>query len=153
MAVTAIIFGALIGTSLMTLFSYFLSKKTDRNFREPDILNQLLFDLQLIEFKKKPLIPGWILHYVVGFIFVVGFHVFWNVTTVNPSQISGSILGLFCGFIGIAGWHLIFKLHPKPPSIALKKYYIHLLVAHIIFGWGSAVGYKLNFFITNNLTS
>ena len=150
MAVTAIISGALIGTSMMTLFSYFLSKISDKNFSEPDLLNQLLVNLQIFEFSKEPVMPGWILHYVVGFIFVAGFHVFWNVTTIDPSFLSGSILGLFCGFIGVTGWHLVLLLHPKPPSIALKKYYIHLLVAHIIFGLGSAVGYKLNIFITNN---
>lgn len=150
MAATAIIYGTLLGTSLMTLFSYFLSRKTGRNFREPDILNQLFFNFQIFDFNEKPLIPGWILHYVIGLIFVTGFHVFWKVTSVNPSLLSGSILGLICGFIGVAGWHLVFLLHPKPPSIALKKYYIHLLAAHIIFGWGAAAGYKLNILFSNN---
>ncbi|HET8866423.1 MAG TPA: hypothetical protein VFM80_12060 [Gracilimonas sp.] len=143
MAVAFILFGTLTGTSLMTLFSYFLSRKANRNFREPVLLNQLLFDLPLFEFKSKPILPGWILHYAVGFIFVIGFHFFWKMASITPSLLSGSILGLFCGMLGVAGWHLVFLLHPKPPSIELKEYYIHLIVAHIIFGFGAAAGYKL----------
>lgn len=92
---------------------------------------------------RKPVIPGWVLHYVIGFIFVIGFHFFWKVTSVTPSLLSGSLLGLLCGFMGIAGWHLVFLLHPKPPSINLKEYYLHLIVAHILFGLGAAAGYKL----------
>lgn len=143
MAVAAILFGTLTGTSVMTLFSYSLSRITDRNFREPVILNQLLFNIQTFGFKSKPIIAGWILHYAVGYVFVIGFHFFWKLTYANPSLLSGSLLGLFCGIIGVTGWHLVFLLHPKPPSIDLKKYYIHLIVAHIFFGLGTAAGYKL----------
>lgn len=143
MAVTAIFLGTLTGTSLMTLFSYYLSRKTNRNFREPVLLNQLLVNFQPFEFNKKPILPGWILHYVVGVIFVTGFHFFWKMTSVTPSFLNGSILGLFCGMIGVAGWHLVFMLHPKPPSIELKEYYVHLIVAHIIFGFGAVAGYRL----------
>lgn len=71
-------------------------------------------------------------------------------TSVDPSFLSGSFFGLICGFIGVAGWHFVLSIHPKPPLIDLKKYYIHLLVAHIIFGWGAALGYKLNIFFSNN---
>lgn len=143
MAAIAILFGSLIGTTLMTSFSYYLSRKTNRHFREPVLLNQLLFNFQLFEFIRKPISPGWILHYTIGFLFVTGFHFFWKVTPVVPSLLSGSILGLVCGFIGVAGWHLMFALHPNPPSIELKKYYIHLVVAHIIFGLGAVIGYKI----------
>lgn len=143
MAVNAILFGTLTGTSLMTLISYYLSRKANRNFREPDLLNQLIFNFKPFGFIKKPVFPGWILHYAVGLIFVIGFHFFWKVTSITPSLLSGSLLGLICGFIGVAGWHLVFLLHPNPPSIELKEYYIHLIVVHIFFGLGAAAGYEL----------
>ncbi len=69
MAAPAIHYGTLTGTSLMTLFSYYLSRKANRNFREPVLMNQLIFNFQLFEFIRKPILPVCILHYAVGFIF------------------------------------------------------------------------------------
>ncbi len=134
--------GSIFGTSAMTMFSYFLSGKSKKQFKEPVLLNKLLSDLYFIRYLKKNSVPGWLLHYFVGTIFATFSHVLWKTSKVNPTIQSGLYLGLMYGLIGITGWHLIFKLYPNPPAINLQEYYLHLLAAHLIFGCGTALGYK-----------
>ncbi|MEX0720147.1 MAG: hypothetical protein WD059_05735 [Balneolaceae bacterium] len=143
MAVLKILFGSIAGTSLMTLFSYLMAYELNRQFKEPELLNELLFQSYFYESSGKPTAAGWLLHYLIGIIFVTCFHFFWMLTVVEPTFFSGTLLGLASGFIGISGWHLTFRIHHKPPSINLSTYYFHLLAAHIIFGWGAAAGYNL----------
>lgn len=129
--------GAVAGTSAMTLFSYYLSYKTDKQFKEPVLLNQLL------RISNRNSLAGWNLHYLIGFLFTAGSHSFWKCKKIDPTFHSGLLLGLMYGFIGILGWHILFKLHSNPPSIKLRMYFFHLLAAHVIFGLGSTAGYKL----------
>lgn len=144
MAVIRIILGALAGTTVMTLFSYYLSYKLGRQFKEPVILNKLYRRLVVrgTALKAIPVI-GWIFHYFIGTVFMVLYHFIWRLTAVEPSLLSGSVLGFFSGFIGIAGWSLMFNLHPDPPSVNFRKYYLQLISAHVIFGIGAVIGYTL----------
>ncbi|MEX0608852.1 MAG: hypothetical protein WD016_10890 [Balneolaceae bacterium] len=134
-----ILTGALVGTSVMTLFSYYLSNKTNKQFKEPVLLNKLIYHSTPI----KNIMPGWMIHYSVGFFFMLGFHFFWKFTPFNPTFLSSTFLGLMGGLLGIAGWHFIFRLHADPPIVDFPKYYLHLLAAHVVFGWGATAGYTL----------
>lgn len=140
-AISQIILGVLVGTSLMTLFSYLMTYEVKEQFREPQLLNELLnrsgFNI------KNAWLSGWLLHYGMGAIFVIVYHFIWQFTAINPSLLSGSIFGFVNGFIGIAGWWTVFYIHKNPPSVDFNDYYIHLIVAHIIFGIGAAVGYGI----------
>ncbi|CAN5449666.1 hypothetical protein BH23BAC3_BH23BAC3_25330 [soil metagenome] len=138
-----ILSGAVIGTSLMTLFSYYLSYRSNKEFEEPELLNKLIHSSRLpVSVKKNPA-AGWILHYSVGTGFTVCYHFIWKRNKVNPIFKNSTLLGGISGIIGISGWHLLFMIHSNPPSIYLRDYYLHLLAAHIVFGWGAATGYKL----------
>lgn len=138
-----ILLAAVIGTSMMTLFSYYASNKWNSPFREPILLNKLIFRTSSYKSETFPVLPGWILHYTVGLAFAVIFHFIWTFTPVTPSILTGAILGLAAGFIGIFGWHLMLSLHPDPPFKNSRKFYPHLLVAHIIYGMGAVSGYEL----------
>lgn len=142
MKIPKILTASLVGTSVMTAFSYYLSGKTKREFKEPVLLNASMTSSRFNGLMKKNSPPGWILHYSVGFTFTVCYHYYWKSSRTDPSFQNSTLLGLLNGIIGISGWHLLFKIHPNPPSLNLKDYYFHLMAAHIIFGWGTAAGYK-----------
>ena len=138
-----ILSATIIGTSLMTLFSYFAANQWKSPFREPALLNKLLYRSPFYKWKTLPVLPGWFFHYFIGLMFVVAYHLLWTNTSISPTVINGLILGFISGFIGIAGWILMFSIHPDPPFVNSRKYYPHLLAAHVIFGAGAVFGYEL----------
>lgn len=138
-----LLFSAIVGTSAMTLFSYFVSKSENENFREPDILGQLIKRLPLNVSKESSEIAGWCTHYAIGVLFVALYNELWQETYIKPTVTSGAFLGAISGLSGIAGWKGIFEIHPHPPAKDLKKYFEHLFLAHLVFGIFSTATYKL----------
>jgi len=131
----------IVSTTLMTAFSYYFSWLRNKQFKEPEILNELLWRLRLIKGsggKNHP--AGWTIHYVVGFIFVIAYHIFWNKTEYEPTFGTSILLGALSGVIGVVGWRITFGTHPDPPTLDFKEYYVQLLIAHIIFGAGAYLG-------------
>lgn len=138
-----IILGVLVGTSLMTLCSYFFSHLLNKQFREPVLLHQLLERSLMLDKPKIPAWIGWLLHYSVGISFVILYHFFWHSTAVDPNATSGLLLGLASGLLGVSGWLFFFWIHSEPPSIDFKTFYLQLIVVHLIFGLGATFGYLL----------
>jgi hypothetical protein len=130
MTMLPIIKSGLAGTSAMTLFSYLISVKKKENFREPRVLADLISRLVPAMGKSNAAIEGW------------GYHKLWKTGRVKPGVLSGSLLGAASGVAGILVWKVVFKLHPNPPAKNLKKYFGHLLFAHVVFGAGAGLGYK-----------
>lgn len=142
MRTAKILSSTLIGTSAMTLFSYLISEADNRNYREPRILGQLVKRLPGETSEKSSEIAGWSAHYGVGLLFVALYHELWKRGKIKPSVVSGAIIGAASGLVGVAGWETVFKIHPNPPAKNLKRYFGHLILAHIVFGIFSAVTYK-----------
>lgn len=134
---------AIVGTSAMTLFSCLVSRSMDRNFREPEILDQLIKRLPDQHSGESGKLAGWIIHYTVGIFFVVIYNELWKRKKITPSLTSGAMLGAASGLAGIGGWKVVFDVHPDPPAKNLKRYFGHLMLAHIVFGISSAITYKL----------
>jgi hypothetical protein len=134
---------AIVGTSAMTLFSYLISKKENKNYREPEILGQLVKRLPTDTSKKSADIAGWFAHYTVGTLFVTLYNELWKRKKIEPTFTSGALLGAASGIVGIVGWKLFFESHPNPPAKNLKSYFGHLFLAHIVFGIFSSATYKL----------
>lgn len=132
---------AVTGTSAMTLFSYIISENKNKQFREPEILAQLIQRLFPNHHKIITHAEGWFLHYAVGTMFCIAYDQLWKGK--KPTLSSGVLLGALCGLVGITVWKATLTLHPNPPAIDFKKYASHLLVAHLIFGGVSALGYRL----------
>ncbi|WP_198675235.1 hypothetical protein [Pleomorphovibrio marinus] len=137
-----IIKSGLAGTSAMTLFSYLISVKKKENFREPRVLADLITRLVPAMGKSNAAIEGWGLHYLAGHMFCWCYHTLWKTGRVKPGILSGSLLGAASGLAGILVWKVVFKLHPNPPAKNLKKYFGHLLLAHVVFGVFAGLGYK-----------
>ena len=138
-----IIIVSLLATSAMTLFSYTMSASFRELFKEPVLLSFILIktNLELSVQTKKYL--AWLLHYFIGFIFVLAYHLIWLYNILYISIISALLLGIISGIIGIIGWVLIFKIADYHPNIDFKGYYIQLFFAHIIFAIVAAIAYYL----------
>ena len=137
-----IISSAIIGTSAMTLFSYLVSESKEENFREPKILADLIQRARPEMNKPTSTLAGWTLHYIAGIAFTGIFSKLWEKTSLKPRVRTGLVLGAASGLVGIATWDLIFRNHPNPPHKNRRKYFGHLLLAHLVFGTFSAIGYN-----------
>jgi len=139
MQVRKAISAGLYGTTAMTAFSYALAARKKNDFREPALLAKILHRKGL----KKPVakISGWLVHYAVGFLFTFVYDAVWRKKNVRIVP-SGIGMGGICGLIAIAAWKTTFKLQTIPPLISYKKFYRQLVIAHLVFGYFSALGYK-----------
>ncbi len=140
-AIVIILLSAFIGTTLMTIFSYFLSYIFKNQFKEPVLLQKLLENSDWVGEGSLNIIAGWLLHYGAGIGFVIIYYLLWNFAGVQPSFFTGGLLGLASGFLGVGVWWMIFKIHRNPPAINLSAYFLHLVVVHIVFGIGATAGY------------
>jgi hypothetical protein len=138
-----IIAATVVGTSVMTLFSYLMSRNQKKNFTEPDVLSEIVAEnnSSLSKEESKPI--GWGAHYGVGLAFTGLYSQVWEHTPIKPSLASGAALGALSGLAGILGWTQLFDFHHPTSSDYRKKYYAQLMAAHIIFGMGAAAGYKM----------
>lgn len=139
--VLIILVSAFTGTTLMTLFSYFLTYILKTQFKEPVLLYKLLEKSAWIEEESINVPVGWLLHYAAGIGFVIFYYLLWSFTALKISFFNGGLLGLASGFFGVGVWWIIFRIHQNPPSINLKDYFIHLIAVHIIFGLGATTCY------------
>ena len=135
----------ILGTSAMTIFSYLVSELMSDNFREPEIMS-LLFKNLSITFLQYGTYLGclaWVFHYIIGFSFVFIYVKLWDKNTIRPNIISGIFLGAITGIIGIIGWYITLRIHPNPPTVNLRNFFILLFFAHIVFGIFATLGYVL----------
>jgi hypothetical protein len=130
------------GTSAMTALSYLVSEEKNKQFKEPELLGELLVRLVPQTGQRFAQTAGWAAHYAVGFGFTTVYNFLWRNTQMKPSFSGGLFLGAVSGVFGAAVWKTVFQLHPNPPKTDFKKYYLHLLVAHLVFGFATALTYR-----------
>jgi Na+/H+ antiporter NhaA len=128
---------AFVGTSLMTIFSYAIGIIRKKKFSEPALLNELISRLKQKSLGALVPIAGWFLHYLIGLLFIISYHLYWRESDSHPTIINCIILGALSGVIGICGWKLAFRIHPHPPNIDFKEFYSQLFFAHVVFGVGA----------------
>jgi len=128
-----IIFISALATLSMTAFSYLCSYLTGNQFKEPELLQQLLKSSRLPVYSDNSNFHGWLLHFLIGVIFAVGLVFIQSYFNFNSIWIFAIVAGAIAGIIGIIGWHAMILLNPRPPKISMKKFYLQLVIAHIIF--------------------
>lgn len=141
MPIKKVVSSAIMGTTFMTAFSILVSRKADKQFREPVLLNRLLKRLSFKNEIEANSLPGWISHYAVGALFTTVYDQIWQ--RQRPTLSNSLVLGGVSGLLGIAVWDLTFRMHPNPPRVDNKNYYKQLFVAHLIFGVFAAAGIVL----------
>lgn len=134
--------GGIGGTTVMTAFSYLVTKATGKNFVEPVILSQLLNRITPIG-KQNSRVAGWAAHYGVGVLFDAAYEEYLELQKTKPTFANALFLGSVSGLTGITIWHATFKAHPNPPGVDLKNFYRQLFVAHLIFAGGTALTRRL----------
>jgi hypothetical protein len=122
-----------IATAGMTLASYIIAVSIRKKMLPPVLLNQLTHPEEKV--KKAHNIEGYLLHWLVGLSFSAMYKALWEKNVIQPGATSGLALGFANGIAGITGWHLMLKLHPNPPVIERKPFFVHLLATHVLFGY------------------
>jgi hypothetical protein len=142
-ALLQILVATIAATSAMTLFSYAVSASFRELYKEPVLLTFLLAQLKIEVSLKSRATLAWLLHYFIGFIFVLIYHFLWVNDILKLSILNALLLGSISGIIGIIGWMIMFRLADYKPNIDFKGYYIQLFFAHTIFGLTAALFYYL----------
>ena len=145
MELKKVLSSGILGTSAMTIFSYLVSELMSENFREPEIMSFLFKNLSITFLQYETYLGylAWTFHYIIGFSFVFIYVKLWDTNKLKPNLVSGMFLGAITGIIGIIGWYITFKLHPNPPIVNLRNFFILLFFAHIVFGIFATIGYVL----------
>lgn len=123
-----------LATSAMSLFSYLISVSFRELFKEWVLLSYALTSLNITLSKNTKMVLGWLIHYIIGLLFVIGYHLIWSNGIMEKTWTSALILGAISGIIGIVSWVMIFKISKYVPNIDFKGYYLQLFFAHVIFG-------------------
>lgn len=134
---------AIGATSAMTWFSYAMSQNFRELYKEPILLSFALKKTNISLSEKLQKTWGWLIHYSIGFLFVMGYHIVWVKNVLPISPLSALILGVISGVIGILSWIFIFKMTDHQPPIDFKGYYIQLFFAHIIFAITATALYSI----------
>lgn len=139
-----IIIAGIVGTSLMTLYSYLVSEKEKQQFREPELLNALIDRSKVLpEIQDNSTHPaGWGTHYGIGILFVISYHLLWKNILCRPTIANTLTAGAVSGLIGIVSWKVFFSQHDNPPHNDRSGYYRQLFVAHLIFTTTAALAYR-----------
>lgn len=137
-AIKKTLLSGIAGTTTMTIYSYFASRKEGKQFREPQLLNRLLYGeehgkMGPVEKSIQPA-AGFLLHYCTGILFSSCYHLFWKKKAKTSALKNGISYGLTFGILGISIWKIVFKIHRNPPEIDLSRYLKQLIIAHLIFG-------------------
>jgi hypothetical protein len=107
------------------------------------IVGQLVKRLQKDFTNEAAQIAGWCAHYGVTIVINAFYNALWKQKKLEPSFTSGALLGVAGGLTGIIGWKIVYEVHPNPPAKNLKRFFGHLMLAHVVFGVFSALTYKL----------
>ena len=144
MELTKIVLGGLIGTAIMTVFSLICGQLFSKEFGEPELLNKLLGRSFFGDGDVKENSPlGWIIHFAIGFLFAWIMHLYFLWTGHPPTWPLGSLVGFALGILGVMGWAIVLNLHGSPPRPELPEFYLQLVVAHVIFGLGTVLVFKV----------
>lgn len=128
-----IVLAAIAGTTAMTVFSYIVSRKKNKDFREPALLGKMVYRAIPGISKKTAKICGWALHYTTGFTFALVYEELLKNNIIKKSMVDDTIVGIVNGLAASLIWKATFSLHPDPPEIHFNDYYKHLVLAHLVF--------------------
>lgn len=133
MNILSILAAGIAGTTMMTLFSQVCAWVSGEECNEAKLLNLLIKRSTDADRMEKTSAPGWILHYIVGFIFAAAFFILWNTTTLPMNFKTSLLFGFIAGVVGVVVWKIVFELHHRPPKINFALYFTQLIFAHVIF--------------------
>lgn len=133
-----IIIAGIFGTILMTAFSYITARVNSQQFKEPKLLNMILRRSTFDQMNpSNNSILGWVLHFSIGVLLMTLFYLLHLTFSFTISFLSILFYGIFTGILSILSWYLMLMISPKATGISLRKIYIQLIIAHILFALGA----------------
>ena len=143
-AVSKIIIAGAVGTTIMTLYSYYRSKKERQQYVEPVLLNKLINRSKMLPATITDNHPaGWAAHYGAGILFVTMYYILCRNTLQRPTPVKSLAIGSASGIIAVAMWETTFILSPNPPANNRYGYYRQLFIAHIVFTCFALAAYRM----------
>ena len=143
MKVKETLIAGITGTTFMTMFSYLVSELEKENYSEPERLGQLTHRLLPATSRKETQFIGWAGHYGIGLLFARLYLLLWETKKLKPSFKNNLLIGGISGIVAVGIWKATFELHPLPPKLNFKKYYLQLIPAHVVFAIFSGIAYNL----------
>lgn len=119
--------------TLMSGFSSLWSTIVGDEFREHNLLSHIFTKGSIPSFSINQWLIGWMIHLLLGAVFLGLYEVLWNITGIMRSWYWSLIFGVVIGTLGIIGWILMFSFCKDRPQINYIHYYIHLMFAHLMF--------------------
>ncbi|MDX5346224.1 MAG: hypothetical protein LPJ89_01775 [Hymenobacteraceae bacterium] len=148
----SVIIASFFGTAIMTLVLYLISFMTTRVMRVPLVLGTMLTRQTTadggLSSSTRARFIGSVAHYVVGAIYGIVFLMMWDAEIGELTLPWAVFFGIGAGVMGIILWHLFLLVHPLPPRLPLKSYYLTLLFGHNVF---SIVTFYVYSFLIENV--
>ncbi len=144
--VIILIGSGIAGTLVMTVFMNILSAYNNKIKSMHVVLRTMLpfrRNPGNLSWRNREVLTGYAAHYGIGIFFMFLYHVLWQYEIVYPDFIGGLFLGAAGGIISIIFWYWFFVIHPNPPSIPLKGYFINVFLAHFVFALTAIAAYHL----------
>lgn len=140
MELLRVIMSGILGTLLMTAFSYLIPRLRARQFREPRLLNMILRRSSSDSMNpSNNSVIGWVVHFSIGIILMTLFYMFHLIFTFEISLLSIFLYGIFAGSLSVLSWYLMFSLSPNPNKISIREFYFQLMIAHLLFASGAII--------------
>ena len=131
---------AVVGTTLMTLFSKICGRLFSKEFSEPKFLDAIFRPASTGTKKNNAL--GWVVHYLIGMLFAWAIYMGIQIFAATYSYWYGILLGGFLGLVGVLGWTVLLIFIKKPPQLEVPAFFIQLVFAHIVFGVGAILIFR-----------
>jgi hypothetical protein len=127
----------ILGTLVMTLFSYISPLFSIPKMRELDYLNILIS-----KDNESHIHTAWAVHNLVGVTFSMVYALLWTFGIGKPDLKNGTVLGALSGLLGTAVWKTVIKTDKSLPRLSTGHLSANLIPAHILFGITAAMVYK-----------
>ncbi|MEO6671186.1 MAG: hypothetical protein ABIN36_17010, partial [Ferruginibacter sp.] len=85
-----VIFAGIAGTSTFTLFSYIMAETSDKPYKQPELLGQLINRSDVDLNRKQSQFAGWLTHYLIGIGFAAAYQILVNEANIQPSLKNGA---------------------------------------------------------------
>lgn len=145
--IATIVAAGMIGTFLMTFFLNILSTYNSRIMSMHLVLRTMLtfgpnYEGDLSG-HRRAVLTGYAAHYGIGVMFMFLYYTLWRYEIVKPDLIGGIFLGAAGGVVAIIFWYWFFVIHPNPPAVPLRGYFINVFLAHFVFALSGIVAFNL----------
>lgn len=133
---------AFAATSIMTVFSRYVSERFGQIFKEPVVLGFIISRIgHETDIEHKKLCERGV-RYLSGLFIVFCYHYVWTHTDIDPTWFSGLVFGIITGLAAVCFWYFLFKI-PTVDKVRFKEYYLPLFATYVLFGLSVIVIYRL----------